>query len=84
MKALVYKAVGKVELQDRPVPIITAPGDAIVKLTMSEAYPVFLSSLTPSRDLHQPTNHSRPQQPSAAPTCTSAKVTSQPAPWAAS
>jgi len=33
MKALVFKEVGKVELQDRPVPKIVAPTDAVVKLT---------------------------------------------------
>jgi alcohol dehydrogenase len=33
MKALVYSAVGKKELLDRPKPEITAPTDAIVKVT---------------------------------------------------
>ena len=33
MKALVYKGVGQVELQERPKPQITAPSDAIIKLT---------------------------------------------------
>ena len=33
MKALVYKQVGQVELQERPTPKIAAPTDAIVKLT---------------------------------------------------
>ncbi|SPO03173.1 probable zinc-binding oxidoreductase [Cephalotrichum gorgonifer] len=33
MKALVYTQLGKVELQDRPIPTILAPTDAIVKLT---------------------------------------------------
>ncbi len=33
MKALVYKAVGQVELQDRPKPQISAATDAIVKVT---------------------------------------------------
>ncbi|RDL41682.1 Alcohol dehydrogenase GroES-containing protein [Venustampulla echinocandica] len=35
MKALVYKAVGEVKLEERPKPKITHPGDAIVKLTKS-------------------------------------------------
>lgn len=33
MKALVYKDVGKVELQERPRPTLQAPSDAIVRLT---------------------------------------------------
>ena len=33
MKALVYSAVGKKELLERPKPEITAPTDAIVKVT---------------------------------------------------
>src|ERR1700722_15735039 len=33
MKALVYLGPGKKELQDRPVPEIAAPGDAIVRVT---------------------------------------------------
>ncbi|KAK0649081.1 alcohol dehydrogenase GroES domain-containing protein [Cercophora newfieldiana] len=33
MKALVYKQVGKVELQERPIPKIQSPSDAVVKLT---------------------------------------------------
>ena len=33
MKALVYKKIGKVELQERPVPKIQAPSDAVIKLT---------------------------------------------------
>ncbi|KAJ9155668.1 GroES-like protein [Pleurostoma richardsiae] len=33
MKALVYKAVGQVALEDRPKPQLTGPADAIVKLT---------------------------------------------------
>ena len=33
MKALVYAAAGKSELQDRPKPVIAAPSDAIVRVT---------------------------------------------------
>ena len=33
MKALVYQAVGKKALEDRPKPEIAAPTDAIVKIT---------------------------------------------------
>lgn len=33
MKALVYTSAGKVELQDRPIPQLAAPSDAIVKVT---------------------------------------------------
>jgi alcohol dehydrogenase len=33
MKALVYKEVGKVELQQRPIPKTAAPTDAVVRLT---------------------------------------------------
>ena len=33
MKALVYTGPGKIELKDRPKPEITAPGDAIVRVT---------------------------------------------------
>jgi alcohol dehydrogenase len=32
MKALVYSAVGKKALEDRPKPDITAPTDAIIKI----------------------------------------------------
>lgn len=32
MKALVYQSPGKIALEDRPLPIITSPSDAIVKL----------------------------------------------------
>ncbi|KAK0702241.1 chaperonin 10-like protein [Lasiosphaeris hirsuta] len=35
MKALVYTAKGKVELQDRPKPTLQFPSDAIVKLVKS-------------------------------------------------
>jgi alcohol dehydrogenase len=33
MKALVYADTGKIALMDKPKPDITAPGDAIVRLT---------------------------------------------------
>ena len=33
MKALVYQAVGKKALEDRPKPEISAPTDAIVRIT---------------------------------------------------
>ncbi|KAK5654303.1 hypothetical protein OQA88_7481 [Cercophora sp. LCS_1] len=33
MKALVYKQVGKVELQERPTPKVAAPTDALIKVT---------------------------------------------------
>jgi len=33
MKALVYKQVGKVEVQERPIPQLKAPTDAVIKLT---------------------------------------------------
>lgn len=33
MKALIYEGVGKKRLDDRPMPVITAPTDAIVKIT---------------------------------------------------
>jgi alcohol dehydrogenase len=33
MKALVYSKSGKIALEDRPKPEITAPGDAIVRVT---------------------------------------------------
>ncbi|KAH8660960.1 chaperonin 10-like protein [Tricladium varicosporioides] len=35
MKALVYKAIGDVKLEERPKPRITQPTDAIIKLTKS-------------------------------------------------
>ncbi|KAE8454671.1 hypothetical protein EG329_000294 [Mollisiaceae sp. DMI_Dod_QoI] len=35
MKALVYRAVGDVKLEDRPIPKISQPTDAIVKVTKS-------------------------------------------------
>ncbi|KPM41162.1 hypothetical protein AK830_g5426 [Neonectria ditissima] len=33
MKALVYKAANSVSLQDRPLPVLAAPSDAIIKVT---------------------------------------------------
>jgi alcohol dehydrogenase len=33
MKALVYHGPGKMSLDERPLPVITAPGDAIVRIT---------------------------------------------------
>ncbi|KAK1757093.1 chaperonin 10-like protein [Echria macrotheca] len=33
MKALIYKQVGQVEVQDRPIPQVAKPTDAVVKLT---------------------------------------------------
>jgi alcohol dehydrogenase len=33
MKALVYQGTGKKALEDRPMPAISAPGDAVVKMT---------------------------------------------------
>ncbi len=35
MKAMVYAAPGQVKLQDCPKPVITAPGDAIVRVTQT-------------------------------------------------
>ncbi|EXK23186.1 alcohol dehydrogenase, partial [Fusarium oxysporum f. sp. melonis 26406] len=33
MKALVYRAVNAVSLQDRPIPTLSSPTDAIIKVT---------------------------------------------------
>ena len=33
MKALVYQGPGRKAVEDRPIPAITAPTDAIVKIT---------------------------------------------------
>ena len=35
MKAMVYAKPGQIKLQDRPKPVITAPGDAIVRVTQT-------------------------------------------------
>jgi len=35
MKALVYRGAGKLALEDKPTPVIKAPTDAIVKITMT-------------------------------------------------
>ncbi len=35
MKALVYAETGQIRLQDCPKPVITAPGDAIVRITQT-------------------------------------------------
>lgn len=38
MKALVYNGVGKVALEERPLPTIQKPGDAVVKMVYSTMY----------------------------------------------
>ena len=35
MKAVVYKGKGQVVLEDRPIPVIQDPRDAIVRVTLS-------------------------------------------------
>jgi threonine dehydrogenase-like Zn-dependent dehydrogenase len=35
MKAVIFQAPGRVSVEDRPEPVIEAPGDAIVRVTMT-------------------------------------------------
>ena len=35
MKALVYEGPGKITLADKPKPVLQAPGDAVVRVTLS-------------------------------------------------
>ena len=35
MKALVFQGIGKLGLEERPVPVIKEPTDAIVRVTLS-------------------------------------------------
>lgn len=49
MKALVYEGPGKITLADKPKPVLQAPGDAVVRVTLTTICGTDLHSIKGAR-----------------------------------
>ncbi len=67
MKALVYEGPGKITLADKPKPVPQAPGDAVVRVTLTTICGTDLHSIKGARWATKAWGWSRSALPSATP-----------------